>query len=425
VRGQGQRFDPTNLLIGLCWAVVVIPRLVQTFTAPKYRTSVGAPVPYSRLSDQTERGLGVLLLFLCLYIVLRNARDLPSDRRGVLACLIAPWVFMVSRDLYLTGRPHVDGIIYPYLIIAVWVLRPRIERLSLLGYLVGATALLSVLMGALIPAKGAFAAYTGQLIAPEKQILPWGVLVGPFTDSNNLGQFLVLGLPAVAFVRGRAMRALIAAITVFAIIWTSSRSSITAVVVGALVSLLLGLLLPANRRFPSRLILLISTAALVIIPVTARSDEAFTNRGYIWKMSLEEWHTNIFLGHGSAWYASVAKYANSLGGNAFHGHNQFVQTVVVGGVCYLVLTTVMLAVLIHAAGNWAARAVDYPAIFLAMFLTSCTLEVSFGVVDRSFLIAVTVLPMAFLALADRSGGPVLRVRHPTRTQPRTRVQLIS
>jgi hypothetical protein len=424
VRGQGQRFDPTSPLIGLCWAVVVIPRLVQSFTAPKYRTTVDAPVPYSRLADHSERGLGVLLVLLCVFIVLRGARNLPSDRRGVLVCLIAPWIFMVSRDLYLTGHPHIDGTIYPFLVLAIWVLRPRIERLSLLGYLVGATALLSVLMGTFTPAKGVFAAYTGALIQPEKQILPWGILVGPFTDANNLGQFLVLGLPAVAFIRGRTMRWLIAALTVFAIVWTSSRSSITAVVVGTLVALLLALVTPANRRVPSQLLLLITTAALVIIPVTATSDTAFTNRGYIWKTSLQEWHRNLFLGHGSGWYASVAKFANSLGGNAFHGHNQFVQTVVVGGICYLALTALMLAVLIHAAGDWAAHAIDYPAVYLAMFLTSCTLEVSFGVVDRGFLIAVTVLPIAFLALCDRSGAPVLRIRHPTRAH-RTRVQLIS
>lgn len=416
-RRDQQRFDPTWLLIITCWSVVVFPRILQSFTASKHRASVDAGVPKSWIATQSERGLQVLLIAVCLWIIARRARQLPSDRRYPLLVMLAPWVFMIFRDVYLGTSPKIVALLYPFVIVAVWALRPRIERLSLLAWLVGATAALSIVMGALTPSRGIFTALTGDTITPTKQILPWGVLIGPFSDPNNLAQFLVLGLPAVALVPGWLRRALITCVTVTALVWTSSRSSLGAVAAGAVVSLVLAPLQPVTRRTISRGLLMLSAGAMIAIPLLTNSDTAYTNRGYIWRKGLRTFADDPGLGHGSAWYSVSGKFVNALGQLAFHGHNQFVHTLVTGGLVYLGLVGAMMAMLAYAASRWAQRDLAYPAIYLCMFFVSCLAEVSFGVVDRGFLLAVTVLPMAFFAFADRTPMmPVLKLNYAGRRE---------
>lgn len=404
--------DPARLLVSLSWAVVVVPRLVQTFTSSKHRASVGAGIPESALSVQTSRLLELSLLALCLGIVLRRARRLPLDRLPTLAVIVAPWFFMLLRDLSLGTEPKIASILFPFVALAVWVLRPPIERLGLLGVLVGWTALLSLALGVLAPDRGVFTEATGQEITPTKQLLPWGVLIGPFTDPNNLGQFLVLGLPAVALVRGRATRVWIVLVTMAALVWTSSRSSLGTVAAGALAAAVLAHLHPVTKRTIGRLLVVHLAAAPVLVPLLVTSDTAFTNRGYLWKHGFITWRESPWLGHGSAWYSENGKFANALGQLAFHGHNQFIHTLVTGGLLYLALTAALMVALTYVAGVWAHRRVTYPVVYLCMFLVSCTLEVSFGVVDRGFLLAVTILPMSFFAFARREDTlPVLRIHH--------------
>ena len=195
---------------------------------------------FRHLSLMSSRALGLALLGLSLAIVVQRARDLPSNRGLALVLLLAPWVYMVTWNYYLGTRPRIETLLFPAVVLAVWALRPRLDRLALLGWLTGVTALIGVVLGAFLPSKGILTAAAGGFIAPEKEILPWGILIGPFSDGNNFGQFLALGLPAVARVRNRLSRALLALLIVFAVVWTSSRSSLAAIAVGAFVLLVLG-----------------------------------------------------------------------------------------------------------------------------------------------------------------------------------------
>ncbi|HET9657912.1 MAG TPA: O-antigen ligase family protein [Kineosporiaceae bacterium] len=399
MRNRRNRRDPAGWLVLTSWAVVVLPRLVQTFTVTKYRATVGAGVPESPWSVQAERGLEVVLILLCTGIVARRARSLPTRGGLRLAVLLAPWGFMILRDLSQGTGPKIASVVYPFVVVAVWALQPRLTALRPLGVLVGLTAALSLALGVLTPERAIFTSFTGDQISPTKQLLPWGVLIGPFSDPNNLAQFLVLGLPAVSLLRGWLQRAGFAVLTVCAIVWTSSRSSLGAVAAAALVSLLLVPLRPVTRRLVARAVALVLATALVAVPLTTQDDSAFTNRGFIWRQGLRTWGEAPWLGHGSNWYAEAGRYVNSLGQLAFHGHNQFVHTLVTGGLVYLALMVLLILVLVSAAGTWAEQGNGYPAVYLAGFLVSCTLEVSFGVVDRSFLLAVTVVPMAFFAFA--------------------------
>jgi O-Antigen ligase len=396
---SSRRLDASAVLIVLAWAYVVAPRLTQSLTAPKYRTAVTEPVPYSTQASLMEYASALLLAGWCVLVVAQRLPELPGDRRQALVLLLAPWVYLVCRDLYADTSPQLGSLLYPLAVIAVWVLRPRLDRLSLLGYLVGLTALLSLAIAALRPDKGLLTAVSGRPIEPDKQILPLGILVGPFTDGNNLAQFLVLGLATIGLAPHRGRRLLLGACTAFAIVFTSSRSSMAAMVAALLVGLVLAALPRMGRAVVGSVAVAMAVTLVALLPLLTHGDKAFTNRGAVWRVGLREWSTDPFFGLGSRYYSTIGQFANALGGNAFHGHNQLVQTLVTGGLVYLALTAAMMATLVAAAVRWARWGRSAPVALLVAFFVSCTLEVSFGVVDREFLFAVTVVPMAVLAFA--------------------------
>jgi hypothetical protein len=421
-----RRLDAIAALILLAWATVIAPRLIQSLLASKYRTDVDVALPFPALALLAERALELAVIGCCLVILIRRLKVLPGDRRLLLALLIAPWLYMLFRDMYLDTKPQIATFLWPFLILAIWALRPPMQRLALLGWLVGLTSVLSVGMAIVMPDKGIFSAVGGALIAPDKQILPWGILIGPFTDGNNLGQFLALGLPAIGLIKMPAWRFLLATVTMFAVVFSSSRSSLAAIAASALVALVLVMTPKSLRGVVAGTLMLVAAATTVLLPLTTHSDQAFTNRGFIWRVSLQMWHGDPFVGLGSNYYDTIGQYANALGGNAFHGHNQFVQTLITGGVAYLLLTASMLLALGVAAARLAAQERSFGAVYLVAFFVSCTVEVSFGIVDRGFLFAVTALPMAFIAFSEDRPGPLRPFRKRTpidqaaRTTPSSR-----
>lgn len=403
-----RRVDPAVTVIVAAWAFVVIPRLIQSLTAPKFRTRVGAPVPFSPAAARVDLVMAYALITVCVLVILSRLGRLPVRHRGALLALLAPWVYLVCRNLYIDARPDRGALVYPLIAVVVWMLRPRLDRLAVLGHLVGLTALVSIGLGAVLPSKGIYTSVSGQLITPEKQILPGGVLIGAFSDSNNLAQFLVLGLPAILLVRHRAWRAVLLVADVYAIVWTSSRSSIAAAAVVVVLALVLSRL-PQPARRPLALAAMGAAAAVMVaLPLVTDRDTAFTNRGFFWRSSLEAWTGSRLFGWGSTWYSELAKYANELGGFAFHGHNLFVHTLVTGGLIGLALVAVLVVVVADAAGHWAARRWSFPAVYVTALLVSCTLEVSLGFVDREFLTAVTIVPIAFVCFATDSPRPDAR-----------------
>jgi uncharacterized membrane protein YeaQ/YmgE (transglycosylase-associated protein family) len=410
-----------RILILLAFAVVVLPRLLQTLTQPKYRASVGGDgPPESPLAHHIEQLLTYTLIAWCLWAALQSAGEVRRERRATLVLMLAPWVYIVIRDFYLGHIPHSVQSVYPVVVFAVWRMRPRIDTLGLVGHLTGWTAIISVAIGAFLPAKGVFSQVSGELIAPEKQILPWGVLVGIFTNGNNLGQFLVLGLPAIGFIRRRWVRYVMAGFIVFAIVWTSSRGSLAAIVVGLVGAWVLRALRRDARASASATLVVIAGLVVAILPFTAKTNDAYTNRGYIWRLSLQEWSRDPLFGLGSDWYQAIGKYANLLPSTAFHGHNQVVQTLVVGGIVNLVVVLGMVLVLVVRAARWSRVPVLFPTVYLAMLFVTCTLEVSFGFVDRAFVLAVTVIPVAFIAFAAEP-LPAKPVSAPAQPPPGSRL----
>ncbi len=215
--------------------------------------------------------------------------DLPTDRRRVLVILLAPWFYLITRDLYAGVHLHLQDLEYPAIIIAVWVLRPPLRKLVVLGYLGAVLAVISLLMGTFLTSKGIYHARSGDLVPLDKKILPWGILVGPLTSENNLGQALVLGLPLIGLARNRIVRLVVILLTAYAIVWTASRSSIAAMAVGGLIALALQVPGRKLRQGVALVALLAAGLVMIAVPVSTSVGTDFTNRGYIWITSLRAW----------------------------------------------------------------------------------------------------------------------------------------
>jgi O-antigen ligase len=398
-----------RLVVVLTAAYVVAPRLVQTVTAPKHRSAVGSDdLPSSALAAATGTGLFLLLVLLCGAQVLTRLGRLPRDGHGRLVVALAPWVLVVLRDVAAGNAPQRTALLYPLLLVTVWFLQPRFADLAPLGLLVGALALLSLAMGALTPDLGLYRSVSGELVQPEKLLLPWGVLVGPMTNGNNLGQLLSLGLPAVLLLRGRwplRLTALaIAGAVLVALLWTGSRSSMLASGGAVLIALTLVLLPRGLRVAVAGAALFAAAAAVVLLPLVVTAPSAFTNRGQIWALSLAAVESSPFTGHGSGYYGEVGRLVNPLPSTAYHGHNEFVQVLVTGGVAYLAVLGALVVVAAVRSIRLLRSGVLFGVAYLFTLFLSCTLEVSFGVVDRGFLLAVTALPLGWILFARLPAG---------------------
>ena len=411
--GRPLRFltDRTALAAGmlLVWASAVLPALVQSYTAPKYRLGTADETAFTNLSWYVNRTISLTLLAVFLALVVRCLPWLPRDRWIALIVMLAPWAWQLGRDLYVNTRPNLAALAYPLVVTAVWGLRPRFGQLRLIGYLIVGTAVLSLLMGILTPLQGILSHADGGAVAPEKQILPIGILVGPLTSGNSLGQFLALGMPMIAMIPRRGLRIAGLAITFAAVVWTSNRSSLLALAFALALSGALVALTPVGRRLVSVTALALVGALIVVLPLTVTSDGAFTNRGWIWRTSLSRWRQHEWLGLGSSYYAKTAQLADNIGTTAFHGHNEFVQTLVLGGLVNLILTLLLVIAAVRAAVRWAAlRDVRVPVALLAIVAVSSCFEITLNVVNRSFLSTVVVIPLAFILFArpDEQEAPV-------------------
>ena len=384
-------------LILLIGAWFLIPRLIQTLSLSKgNRTAVGGQESYTALASAAQRGLFYLTIGFCLWIIALLWRRSPSRRGLALIVFLLPWAYFVIRDVYAQQRPVNIYELMPVLAVAIWMLRPRIAQLQALGYVVGVTVVASLLVGIVLPSHGIQRNAVGAFVAEDKQILPWGLLVGIFSDANSLGQFIALGLPAVMLIRARGWRIVIALCCLFALAWSSSRGSMYAVALAIVVYLVVSRTRAHSRAFVAFLLVSIAFAAVCILPLITHDPAAFTNRGYIWLAVQGAWAQNPLFGYGSAWFWVIGSSSASLGPTWFHAHNQFLQLLVTGGVVLAVLVGVLIVAAMTGAARLAARGHLVGVSWLAALAGTCVFEVSLVIVDNSLLFPVVVLPLLFI-----------------------------
>lgn len=382
---------------------VVVPRAIQTLTAPKYRRDVGVETPpYTVLAAFSVRLLTLAVLAWCALVIVEAVKDRPRHGVGALILLLMPWMYLELRDLTLGSRPSFSTAVYFAVVLALWALRPSIRQLAVLGYLVGLVAVVSMLIGFLLPLRGTFRHADGVAVAPEKALLPGGLLVGIFTHGNNLGQFLVLGLPMVVLIRHVAVRVFLVLCLVYALTWSAARSSLVTLLLLVVGVTLLAVIPVAWRAFPLCLGLVGLYATVVALPLVTTDPLAFTNRGHVWLQSLQVWHLHRFIGSGSHFYREVAQSSGALGPTVYHGHNQLVQLLVTGGLCLAALVAALLVFSATVAVREAKRSHFFSAAYLIVLAGVCILEVSLSFVDNTFLLPVMVVPLAVILFADPS-----------------------
>ena len=414
----------TTAVVTVVWAWIAVPRLLQTVLSPKYRNSVGSDdAPYSRLAAYADRGLYICIILVCGVVVLSFLHDIDTRAIGRLLALLAPWAYIVIRDLYVPTSVQEEAVCYLLVVLALWTLRPDIGRLDVLGYLMGLTAAMSILLALVQPSHAIFQTAAGEVIAEDKQILPWGLLVGIFTQGNNLGQFLALGIPAVFLIRNRTHRFVLVGLTALAIVWSGSRSSMLAVGVGAVAYLAIVLAPKVIRFYTGLACVILPFVAVVVIPLVTTDPLAFTNRGLVWLYSLRAWDVHQWIGNGAAFYTIIGATPDRLAGSVFHGHNQFVQFMVTGGLVFGLLVVPQIVIAATRASRFAVAGQPFGVAWLALLAACCMLEKAFAYVDNINSIPAMVIPFAFVMFGQVSDrpGPDVPLVLPDAAPPASRV----
>jgi hypothetical protein len=389
------------LLVHTVTAWIVLPRVLQSITAPKYRVSVGMPSPpYSTVAALSLTLLTLATLGLCCLILLDTVRDPHESRLLPLLVLLAPWLLLAMRDLFAGSSPRTEALLYPLVVAALWRLRTDLRVVAHLGYAVGVAALLSLLLAATLPSKGIFSTETGALVTDDKTVLPWGILVGFLTHGNSMGLFMVLGLPAVMLVPRRWLRWALAGLVLFAILWSASRSAFIALLC-ALLAAAATLAVPrAARVWVGALVPLVPFAVMAVLPFVVTEPAALRFRGLIWTVSREAWASSWLVGLGSGWFSDVGSSSQRLAGTVFHAHNQFLQLLVTGGLLLAVAGIALVGTACVRAGQMARAGSAFGAAYLAALAGTGTLDVTFMFVDNLSMFPVVVLPLALILLAD-------------------------
>lgn len=391
------------LLTSIAW--LAMPRLIQTVQVEKSKSSIAvASQGGTALAGWSLKLLFYATIIVCLWVVVARWRTVPAVHGVALAATVSWPVYLTFRDLYAGQGADRTVLLVVVVIVALWMLRPRIRDLAVLGYVTGGVALVSVVSGFLLPTHAIWrSSLSNDFIDTDKAILPLGVLVGIFPNGNQLGVYLVISLPFVLLIPHRRRRWAILAVTLFALLWSASRGSFLAVGLTAVTALLVARS-PVGLRKAVGASCCIAVAGLAaVLPWITEDPAAFTNRGGIWAGSITAWQTSPLVGLGTAWYRITGSTSGALGG-AYHAHNQFLQALVTGGVIELMLLIWLLLALGVAAIRLIGLGFIAPTAFVVALIGSFVLEVPMALENTSSLVAWLV-PLGVIVFTRDLDGP--------------------
>jgi hypothetical protein len=418
----------TGLLVLSLFALSTVPNLLEKISSGARQNTVSDIGPDVTMVRYTQVGLLLVVLGLCCVLLLKRSGPV----RGValnpfVTSMLLLWAVLTVNDLTVGHLPSVWSVLFPTLVLTLWIARPPIESLVVVGIGGLAIAVVSMLLGAVAPAVGIYRNAAGLQVAADKGLVTDNLLTGVFTSTNNLGQMLCLALPFVFFVRSRLLRAAGAAAVLVAIVWCGSRSSIAAAAVG-----LLALAVGPGRRggLPARwahALLVAAACACAALPFLPFRDITFSRRETIWAVSTRYWQNNELFGLGSRWYADVAGLHTDFGPRSefflFHAHNQVLQFLVTGGLVCAALFLYAMYRLTRSLGR-LRRTHRIAVAYLISFWVSGCLEVNLGVVDRYQFYATALVPLVILAVGPEwpntdsiTGNCELAVKAPRPSSP--------
>ena len=393
------------LLTVVLWCRAVGSRIVLSLTADKVFVPVGQDPIWPPAASLTSKLSFLLAVGICVGVILFRVNDVTRPGLWRIVVLLAPWLWILIRDLY-SGWPTPDAVLYVLVVLALAALRPNPRVLIVLGALVVLTAITAIAFGFLLPDAGILHDADGTVRQSDKSLLPsLGLLQGMFTAENNLGLYLSIGIAAVAVLPRWWLRMPGLAIVVFAIVWTSSRNSMFASTCMLIVGIAVWTLAEFGWRRAASAVARIATVSAVLImcalPFTGWEDEAFTERGLIWKGAMTEWSSRgLLFGLGSDWYGQIAKSDTSpLNLAAFHGHNQFVQFLTVGGPIFAFIAVGSLLAQTFAITESRSRYLAIGAMLGTGIAVGGFLDVPLGFVDTAMFWTVTIVPLAVLFFA--------------------------
>ena len=395
-----RRHRRTVTLVWLVVAWAVLPRTIQSVTAPKMRGEVGVETEAtSGIASVITLFLTLVLLGFCVLVVLESLDRREPASPSRLAAALAPWAYLLVRDVFAGIRPHTGTLVYAGVVVALWRLPLGRRHLVTLGYAAGSAAVLSVVMGALLPRSGVFQSDIGSMVTDDKSVLPWGLLVGFYSHSNTLGQSLALSLPIVLLVPRRALRAVLVAIMLFALLWSASRTSWIAVVIsgaGAAGTLVLPRVL---RKVAAAGVMGAALLIASLVPLLDKDPTAFSSRGIVWITTRNAISFTPWFGRGSNWFEVIGSTSERLGTAVSSAHSQMLHMLVTGGIVLVALTVPMVVLVfigalrqLDAGSVWG---VGYVLALAGCGVTEVVLR--FGSVIPSF--PVVVIPLAALIFA--------------------------
>lgn len=401
--GQGRRSRDhrnvrlTQLLIVLVWLRVIVPSAIIVLDFG--RLALENPAAGSATSPLADRAGTLLSATICsvaLLLIVRNFKAAPARHIGWLFAFLAPAVALFASDLVNGTSPGALTLAaYPLVGLAVWLASPPITVLATSGYVTVVVAAGSLIWGLVAPGLAALPTVAGS------KALFQGLLAGPFIHSNLFGMALVLGLPFVLMIDRAWFRRIGVVAVVAALVWSAARTSQGAAAALLLVHLMMRRA-PRSLPIAAKATLALGAALVVFVPLATSDPDAFTQRGRIWMRGFSYWQEQPVLGWGSTFFSRLMRQVNDVGRWAFHGHNLFVNTLVVGGL----LTVVAVAALLALAAIRAARLAtsDHPGAFVflvAALFISC-LEGAYRIpnIDGALLWA----PLAIILFA-RSAVP--------------------
>ncbi|WP_460772540.1 O-antigen ligase family protein [Microbacterium sp. GXF7504] len=396
------------VIIVLLWVRSVGQLIALSLTVDKVSQGVGEEAASSALSSAVSQGAYVALLAVCGVAVLFHLNDITRPGLWRIAVMLVPWLWQLTRGAY-AGQVAPDALLYPLLVLALAALRPRPRVLAAVGVLVGLTAIVAVVLGFVAPDAGIVREADGtERVRSDKALFPsLGLLQGMFTSENTLAGFLVLGVASILLVRPLWLRLLLLAGTAFAIAWSSSRGGLITLAVVAVVGLVIaGLRLYERMRAASLLARLGAAGALAVaaaLPFLGWDDDAFSVRGVIWNVSLEQWTEHaLWFGLDAEWYTRMALTETSpLHAGAVHAHNDVLQMLVTGGLVLGVLFIAWFCVIGYDITRVGTPLLTVAAMLLIAIATSGALEVVSGFVTGSRQWVGGLVPLCVLFFAPK------------------------
>ncbi len=411
LRSMNDRWAELLIVALATW--IILPRLIQSLTASKHLANVGLESPpLTGAAYLSSSGLELAVIGLCVLIVFDVAKNARPGPVGGLVLMLLPWVYLTARDMFAGQNPAKPSYVYPLVVGVLWLLRPRIEVLRYLGYVVGVSAVISIALAVVLPSRGILISSSGELVGQGKEIFSSGILIGFLTHGNTLGQFLALGLPFAGMVPRRWLRWSIFAVTSFALVWTAARSILAAVVIGLLAVAIAAAMNRLTRRWLVPVVTMVPFVIGGIVPFLVSNPHTFANRGLVWGASFDWWHRSVLTGLGSGWYGVVGKTSDQVAGSVGNGHNQLVQLLVTGGIVLAVIVAVPVIVASVRSGAMAASGRLAPVAYLGMLAGACVLEKAFSIVDNTPMLLMTAVPLTVLICSELSQAPHDGTRRP-------------